>query len=173
MVWSFLVVSCALKHYPPTLVKAQLARSFHHDRWFSHGGSVVQYPLGPSTLVDIFPEVCSAHPTSGGPYFWAAMLSTPKKAPFASWICGWFNLLGQVAVTTGIRFFPFPAYLRSYITLTGYSHSFGCATFISTAATINTSFVPNEKTTIGVYAAVLVSQGPSWMIDIFRSTSTR
>lgn len=84
-------------------------------------------------------EVCSAHPTSGGPYFWAAMLSTPKKAPFASWICGWFNLLGQVAVTTGI--------------------SFACATFISTAATINTSFVPNDKTTIGVYAAVLISQG--------------
>lgn len=52
---------------------------------------------------------------------------------------GWFNLLGQVAVTTGI--------------------SFGCATFISTVATLNTNFVPNEKTQIGVYAAVLVSQG--------------
>lgn len=48
-------------------------------------------------------EVCSAHPTSGGPYFWAAMLSDPKNAPLASWITGWFNLLGQVAVTTGIR----------------------------------------------------------------------
>lgn len=48
-------------------------------------------------------EICSAHPTSGGPYFWAAMLSEPKHAPFASWITGWFNLLGQVAVTTGIR----------------------------------------------------------------------
>ena len=50
------------------------------------------------------PEVCSAHPTSGGPYFWAAMLSPPEYAAFASWITGWFNLLGQVAVTTGIRF---------------------------------------------------------------------
>ena len=49
-------------------------------------------------------EVCSAHPTSGGPYFWAAMLSEPENAAFASWVCGWFNLLGQVAVTTGIRF---------------------------------------------------------------------
>ena len=48
-------------------------------------------------------EICSAHPTSGGPYFWAAMLSRPKDAPLASWITGWFNLLGQVAVTTGIR----------------------------------------------------------------------
>ncbi|KIY64792.1 APC amino acid permease [Cylindrobasidium torrendii FP15055 ss-10] len=84
-------------------------------------------------------EVCSAHPTSGGPYFWAAMLSKPESAALASWVTGWFNLLGQVAVTTGI--------------------SFGCATFISTVATLNTSFVPNEKTQIGVYAAVLVSQG--------------
>ncbi|PSR74552.1 hypothetical protein PHLCEN_2v9729 [Hermanssonia centrifuga] len=47
-------------------------------------------------------EVCSAHPTSGGPYYWAAMLSEPRNAPLASWITGWFNLLGQVAVTTGI-----------------------------------------------------------------------
>ncbi|KAF5368040.1 hypothetical protein D9758_004481 [Tetrapyrgos nigripes] len=84
-------------------------------------------------------EICSAHPTSGGPYFWAAMLSKPENAPFASWITGWFNLLGQVAVTTGI--------------------SFGCATFLSTVCTFKTNFVPNENTQIGVYAAVLVAQG--------------
>jgi hypothetical protein len=48
-------------------------------------------------------EICSAHPTSGGPYFWAAMIAKPQSAPFASWITGWFNLLGQVAITTGIR----------------------------------------------------------------------
>ncbi|KAF7340855.1 APC amino acid permease [Mycena sanguinolenta] len=84
-------------------------------------------------------EVCSAHPTSGGPYFWAAMLSEPKNAPLASWITGWFNLLGQVAVTTGI--------------------SFACATFLSTACTLKTDFVPTSHTTIGIYAAVLVAQG--------------
>ncbi|KAH7925965.1 APC amino acid permease [Leucogyrophana mollusca] len=84
-------------------------------------------------------EVCSAHPTSGGPYFWAAMLSEPKNAPLASWITGWFNLLGQVAVTTGI--------------------SFACANFISTVATFGTTFTPTPNTTIGVYAAILVAQG--------------
>ncbi|KAG6906750.1 hypothetical protein DXG01_012280 [Tephrocybe rancida] len=84
-------------------------------------------------------EVCSAHPTSGGPYFWAAMLSRPKNAPVASWITGWFNLLGQVAVTTGI--------------------SFGCANFLSTLCTLKTDFVPTPKTTIGIYAAILFSQG--------------
>src|SRR6266550_2831141 len=30
----------------------------------------------------------SAHPTSGGPYFWAAMLSKREWAPLASWITG-------------------------------------------------------------------------------------
>ncbi|KAF9481473.1 APC amino acid permease [Pholiota conissans] len=85
-------------------------------------------------------EICSAHPTSGGPYFWAAMLSRKQNAPLASWITGWFNLLGQVAVTTGI--------------------SFACANFISTACTLgNTGFVPTPKTNIGIYAAVLFSQG--------------
>ncbi|EMD35719.1 hypothetical protein CERSUDRAFT_115678 [Gelatoporia subvermispora B] len=84
-------------------------------------------------------EVCSAHPTSGGPYFWAAMVSPPERAAFASWVTGWFNLLGQVAVTTGI--------------------SFACATFISTVSTFNTDFVPNAHRTIGIYAAVLIAQG--------------
>ncbi|KAL7278252.1 hypothetical protein ACG7TL_008228 [Trametes sanguinea] len=83
-------------------------------------------------------EVCSAHPTSGGPYFWAAMLSEPKNAPFASWVTGWFNLLGQVAVTAGI--------------------SYGCANFISTLATFHTDFVPEPRITIGIYAGVLISQ---------------
>jgi len=57
---------------------------------------------------------------------------------------GWFNLLGQVAITTGI--------------------SFACATFLSTVCTLGTDFVPTPKTTIGIYAAVLVSQG---MINTF------
>lgn len=30
----------------------------------------------------------SAHPTSGGPYYWAAMLANPKNAPLVSWITG-------------------------------------------------------------------------------------
>ncbi|OCH85847.1 amino acid transporter [Obba rivulosa] len=90
-------------------------------------------------LLGIASEICSAHPTSGGPYFWAAMVSPPERAAFASWVTGWFNLLGQVAVTTGI--------------------SFACATFISTVSTFNTDFVPNAHRTIGIYAAVLVAQG--------------
>ena len=34
-------------------------------------------------------EIVSAIPTSGGPYFWAAILAPKEKAAFASWITGW------------------------------------------------------------------------------------
>ena len=83
-------------------------------------------------------EIVSAIPTSGGPYFWAAMLAPPKRAAFASWITGWFNLLGQVAVTTGI--------------------SFGMAGLVSTTATVK-GYTPTAGKTIGIYAAVLISHG--------------
>ncbi|KAI1501330.1 amino acid/polyamine transporter I [Biscogniauxia marginata] len=85
-------------------------------------------------------EIVSAIPTSGGPYFWAAMMAPPRWSPFAAWITGWFNLLGQVAVTTGI--------------------SFGLANLIATAATVkNLDYEPTPGKTIGIYAAVLVSHG--------------
>lgn len=85
-------------------------------------------------------EIVSAIPTSGGPYFWAALLAPPRWSPFAAWLTGWFNLLGQVAVTTGI--------------------SFGLAGLIATVATVqNPSYEPSPAKTIGIYAAVLVSHG--------------
>ena len=40
-------------------------------------------------------ELSSAFPVSGGLYFWSFMLAG-KNGPFASWIVGWLNLLGQV-----------------------------------------------------------------------------
>ncbi|KAI0153159.1 amino acid/polyamine transporter I [Xylariaceae sp. FL1272] len=85
-------------------------------------------------------EIVSAIPTSGGPYFWSAMMAPPKYSAVAAWITGWFNLLGQVAVTTGI--------------------SFGLAGLIATIATVkNPDYEPTAPKTIGIYAAVLVSHG--------------
>ncbi|KAJ3209512.1 hypothetical protein HDU83_004670 [Entophlyctis luteolus] len=49
-------------------------------------------------------EICSAFPTAGGLYYWAARLSKPEHKAFASWMTGWFNLLGQIAVTAGVVF---------------------------------------------------------------------
>ncbi|XP_072950736.1 amino-acid permease BAT1 homolog isoform X2 [Typha angustifolia] len=49
-------------------------------------------------------EICSAYPTSGGLYFWSAKLCGEQWGPFASWITGWFNIVGQWAVTTSVDF---------------------------------------------------------------------
>jgi amino acid permease (GABA permease) len=48
-------------------------------------------------------EVCSAYPTAGGLYFWAAQLAR-RNVPAWAWFTGWFNVLGEVAVTAGIDF---------------------------------------------------------------------
>jgi amino acid transporter len=48
-------------------------------------------------------EVCSAYPTAGGLYFFAAQLAK-RNAPAWAWFTGWFNVLGEVAVTAGIDF---------------------------------------------------------------------
>ncbi|XP_052186011.1 amino-acid permease BAT1 homolog isoform X2 [Diospyros lotus] len=49
-------------------------------------------------------EICSAYPTSGGLYFWSAKLCGNHWGPLASWLTGWFNIVGQWAVTASIDF---------------------------------------------------------------------
>ncbi|XP_077219841.1 bidirectional amino acid transporter 1 isoform X2 [Tasmannia lanceolata] len=49
-------------------------------------------------------EICSSYPTSGGLYFWSAKLCGNDWGPFASWMTGWFNIVGQWAVTTSVDF---------------------------------------------------------------------
>ncbi|MCJ1246211.1 hypothetical protein MMC30_003417 [Trapelia coarctata] len=41
-------------------------------------------------------ELCSSMPTSGGLYYASAVLAPPGYGPFAAWITGWSNWLGQV-----------------------------------------------------------------------------
>src|SRR2546421_3446067 len=48
-------------------------------------------------------EVCSASPTAGALYWWAAALARRNKPAWA-WFVGWFNFLGEVAVTAAIDF---------------------------------------------------------------------
>ncbi len=48
-------------------------------------------------------EVCSVYPTAGGLYFWAGRLARTNKRVWA-WYVGWFNFLGEVAVTAAIDY---------------------------------------------------------------------
>jgi amino acid permease (GABA permease) len=48
-------------------------------------------------------EVCSRYPTAGGLYFWAGRLARRNKRQWA-WGVGWFNFLGEVAVTAAIDY---------------------------------------------------------------------
>jgi len=84
-------------------------------------------------------EVCSSYPTAGGLYYWAAKLS-PRHGPIWSWFTGWFNFLGQVAVTAGI--------------------DFGAAFFINFLLNLWFGFdYTTHWHTIVIYAAVLLLHG--------------
>ncbi len=43
-------------------------------------------------------EIASKYPTAGGLYYWASKLGSPAWG----WFTGWFNLIGQIAVTAAI-----------------------------------------------------------------------
>ena len=45
-------------------------------------------------------ELASAFPTAGGLYYWASKLGGPGWG----WFTGWFNLIGQFAITAGIDY---------------------------------------------------------------------
>src|SRR5580692_387860 len=96
--------------------------------WFIVGALVLCVGMGMA-------EICSAYPTAGGLYYWSAQLALKNK-PAWSWACGWFNLVGQVAVTASI--------------------DFGLATFVGFFISLySSSFVSNARWVLLFYAGVL------------------
>ncbi len=83
-------------------------------------------------------EVCSSYPTAGGLYYWSAKLAR-KNGPAWSWFTGWFNFLGQVAVTAGI--------------------DFGCALFINAFLNLQFGTPTYHWVTVLILAAVLLVHG--------------
>ena len=100
--------------------------------WLFVGGMVMLVGAGMA-------EVCSSFPTAGGLYYWAAKLAPEGKAPVWSWFTGWFNLLGQVAVTASI--------------------DFGMATFLGFFLNLTTGFRGTPKSLFLIYTIVLVVHG--------------
>jgi amino acid transporter len=45
-------------------------------------------------------EIASKYPTAGGLYYWSSKLGSPVWG----WFTGWFNLIGQIAITAGIDY---------------------------------------------------------------------
>ncbi len=102
--------------------------------WLLVGGIVILVGLSMA-------EICSSFPTAGGLYYWAAKLAPGSSAPAWSWFTGWFNLIGQVAITAGI--------------------SFGCAFSVSGFLAIytNQSYWLSPGHIIAILAVVLFVQG--------------
>ncbi|WP_290050454.1 amino acid permease [Amycolatopsis solani] len=84
-------------------------------------------------------EVCSSYPTAGGLYYWAAKLAPNKSGPVWSWFTGWFNLIGQIAVTAGI--------------------DFGAALFLNAFLDLQWGFAATPGHTILLLAIILVVHG--------------
>src|SRR5213080_1591549 len=50
-------------------------------------------------------ELASAFPTAGGLYYWSSKLGfAGRGGPAWGWYTGWFNLIGQIAITAGITY---------------------------------------------------------------------
>ena len=83
-------------------------------------------------------EVCSSFPTAGGLYYWSAKLARRNAAAW-SWFTGWFNFLGQVAVTAGI--------------------DFGAAFFLNAFLDLQFGFTATPGNTILLFGIILVVHG--------------
>ncbi|GAB6858425.1 amino acid permease [Microbacterium xylanilyticum] len=83
-------------------------------------------------------EVCSKYPTAGGLYFWAGRLAKRNKRQWA-WTVGWFNFLGEVAVTAAI--------------------DFGAATTMMAFANLVWGVEVNPFNTFGLFVVLIVVHG--------------
>ncbi len=73
-----------------------------------YGAASIGWPLVTIFVVIValgMAELASAYPTAGGLYYWASKLGfRGRGGPAWGWYTGWFNLVGQVAVTAGIAY---------------------------------------------------------------------
>ncbi len=73
---------------------------------FEHGGPIavtwgwLLVGLMSTIIALSMAEIASAFPTAGGLYYWASKLGSPGWG----WATGWFNLIGQIAVTAAIGY---------------------------------------------------------------------
>ncbi|MFZ0342461.1 MAG: amino acid permease [Gaiellaceae bacterium] len=90
-------------------------------------------------------EIASTYPTAGGLYFWASKLGGPGWG----WFTGWFNLVGQIAVTAAI--------------------GFGCALFMTSLLNLLWNYPNSYGWIYFTYGMIMLASG---LINMFKVTIT-
>jgi amino acid transporter len=92
-------------------------------------------------------EIASTYPTAGGLYFWSSKL--PGGSPGWGWFTGWFNLVGQIAVTAAI--------------------GFGCAIFMTSLLNLLWDYPNTYHWIYFTYLLIMVGAG---LINMFKVSIT-
>src|SRR5438045_6798004 len=99
-----------------------------------------------STVVSLaMAEIASVFPTAGGLYYWASKLGSPGWG----WFTGWFNLIGQIAVTAAI--------------------GFGCAIFMTSLFNLWWSYPNSFGWIYFLYGLIMLGAG---LINMFKVSIT-
>uniref|UniRef100_A0A0D9VA52 Glucan endo-1,3-beta-D-glucosidase n=1 Tax=Leersia perrieri TaxID=77586 RepID=A0A0D9VA52_9ORYZ len=91
-------------------------------------------------------EICSAYPTSGGLYYWSAKLAGKEWASLASWVTGWFNIVGQQWAAIASVDFSLAQLLQVIILL-------------STGGANCGGYMASKYTVLAIYAFILILHG--------------
>jgi amino acid transporter len=87
-------------------------------------------------------EIASTYPTAGGLYYWASKLGGPAWG----WFTGWFNLVGQIAVTAAI--------------------GFGCAVFMTSLLNLLFDYPNTQRWILFTYGLILLGAGLVNMLKV-------
>src|SRR5213082_1482074 len=99
-----------------------------------------------STIVSLaMAEIASVFPTAGGLYYWSSKLGSPGWG----WFTGWFNLIGQIALTAAI--------------------GFGCAIFMTSLFNLWWSYPNSFGWIYFLYGLIMLGAG---LINMFKVSIT-
>jgi amino acid transporter len=87
-------------------------------------------------------EIASTYPTAGGLYYWASKLGSPAWG----WFTGWFNLVGQIAVTAAI--------------------GYGCAVFMTALLNLLFDYPNTVRWILFTYAMIILGAGLVNMLKV-------
>jgi amino acid transporter len=87
-------------------------------------------------------EIASTYPTAGGLYYWASKLGSPAWG----WFTGWFNLVGQIAVTAAI--------------------GYGCAVFTTSLLNLLFDYPNTQRWVLFTYGMIILLAGLVNMLKV-------